>query len=194
MKDKYGYSRVGYTDFLMNYEKKEHHSNLVRWLVDLTNCQDYLEIGVENGDCVYNVRDYVKRCVAVDVVDKMTDKKDIEFFHMKSDEFFEKNIDTFDIIFIDGDHDYEQVRKDFENAIKILNELGIIIMHDTDPIHFGLIHPAYCNDAYKIVEYIENEHPELNIITLPIHEAGLSIIMKKGERRVDRSWPKGRWK
>lgn len=188
MKDKYGYSRIGYTDFLLDYTKKDHHNNLLRWIVDLTNCQKYLEIGVEKGENIHLVRDYVKKCVGVDIVDQFDDKRGIDFYKMTSDDFFYQNKEKFDIIFIDGDHSIEQVIKDFENALRILNPLGIILMHDTDPISWHLTHVNYSNDTYKIVRYINDNHKELNMITLPIHEAGLTIIMRKNERRADPNW------
>lgn len=37
-----------------------------------------------------------------------------------------------DILFIDGDHSYEGVKKDFDLYSKILTSSGIIILHDTD--------------------------------------------------------------
>ena len=39
---------------------------------------------------------------------------------MSSDEFFLKNKDQFDIIFIDGLHVYEQVKRDIENSLIVL--------------------------------------------------------------------------
>lgn len=47
-----------------------------------------------------------------------------------SDLFFEKCSETFDLILIDGDHSYEQVKKDTENALKVIEKNGIIIWHD----------------------------------------------------------------
>lgn len=37
-----------------------------------------------------------------------------------------------DVLFIDGDHSYEGVKKDFDLYSTILSENGIIILHDTD--------------------------------------------------------------
>jgi hypothetical protein len=37
-----------------------------------------------------------------------------------------------DVVFIDGDHSYEGVKKDFDLYSKILTQNGIIILHDTD--------------------------------------------------------------
>ena len=38
-----------------------------------------------------------------------------------------------DFLFIDGDHSYEGVKKDFDLYQKIMGEFGIIAIHDTDP-------------------------------------------------------------
>jgi predicted O-methyltransferase YrrM len=37
-----------------------------------------------------------------------------------------------DVLFIDGDHSYEGVKKDFELYSTLLSDKGIIIIHDTD--------------------------------------------------------------
>ena len=37
-----------------------------------------------------------------------------------------------DVLYIDGDHSYEGVKKDFELYSMLLNDKGIIIIHDTD--------------------------------------------------------------
>jgi hypothetical protein len=46
--------------------------------------------------------------------------------------FFIRQDIKIDLLFIDGDHSYEGVKKDFELYSKILNDNGIIIIHDTD--------------------------------------------------------------
>ena len=43
------------------------------------------------------------------------------------------NKKNFDCIFIDGLHEYKQVRKDIINSLKFLNKNGIIILHDCLP-------------------------------------------------------------
>ena len=54
-------------------------------------------------------------------------------FRGTSDEFFSKNNEKFDCIFIDGLHEYEQVCRDISNSLKILNKNGIILLHDCLP-------------------------------------------------------------
>ncbi len=42
---------------------------------------------------------------------------------------------SFDFIFIDGDHSYEGVKRDFELYRPLLSERGYIGFHDIDPVH-----------------------------------------------------------
>ena len=181
MKDEYGFSTV-YN--INNYKKLEHYSDLIRWIVKLTNCKKYLEIGVRDGENIYNIRDSVDFCEGVDIVDQIPDKNKIIFNLLTSDEFFEKNTNNYDVIFIDADHSFKQVKIDFEKSLKILNKYGIIVLHDTDPIEQWLLQPHLCNDAYKMIDYIYAYHPELNVITFPIHETGLSFVMRREDRRI----------
>ena len=43
-----------------------------------------------------------------------------------------------DILFIDGSHDYESVKRDFENWSQFVKPNGIILMHDIDVPNFGV--------------------------------------------------------
>ena len=52
---------------------------------------------------------------------------------MTSDEYFKKFKDKFDLIFIDGLHHYNQVKKDINNSINFLSENGVILLHDCLP-------------------------------------------------------------
>tara|TARA_B100000886_G_scaffold289655_1_gene214822 strand:+ start:442 stop:792 length:351 start_codon:yes stop_codon:yes gene_type:complete len=49
---------------------------------------------------------------------------------MTSDDFFRINKNKFDVIFIDGLHEYQQVVNDIENSLGCLNENGVILLHD----------------------------------------------------------------
>jgi predicted O-methyltransferase YrrM len=52
------------------------------------------------------------------------------FHHMPSDKYFEECKKEYDIIYIDGDHSYEQTKRDVNNAWKFIKEGGVIIGHD----------------------------------------------------------------
>lgn len=181
MRDEYGFSTVY---GIMGYKRLEHFSNIIKWVVKLTNCKKYLEIGVRTGENIYEIRNFVELCEGVDMIDEIVDKDKIVFNKMSSDEFFKVNSNTYDVIFIDADHNFNQVKKDLENSLKILNKYGIIILHDTDPIENFLLENNFCSDSYKIVDYIYSHHPELNIINFPIHETGLTFVMRREDRRV----------
>ena len=112
----------------------------------------YLEIGSFEGISAYFIYTFLKNknihCVDTwqgsDEHGKDTNFKDVEFkfdnnlknienlikYKSTSDSFFDKNQNSFDIIYIDGLHRYHQVKKDLNNALKYLKEDGIIICDD----------------------------------------------------------------
>lgn len=122
---------------------------LINHLISLRNYKSYLEIGLNCPDHNYNhiVVDH-KECVDPYGDYEFKDRDDysennlpddikaVLTYHMTSDEMFEKMpMDKkFDIIFIDGLHQAEQVLKDAKNSLLHLNEGGIILMHDCLPI------------------------------------------------------------
>lgn len=169
--------------FLGNQGNAFHHKFLIREIVRLVGCETYLELGVYDGETLDYIRPVVKRALGVDCVDKRINK-DSEFYLMTTDDFFINgpNINI-DVGFIDADHRFESAKKDLENMLLRLNKYGIIICHDSDPINEQYTDPGYCGDSYKLIDYIYEEHPELNVITLPVTETGISIIMRKCDRR-----------
>lgn len=51
-----------------------------------------------------------------------------------SDDFFSSHPDAkFDLIFVDGDHRFQQVEKDVRNAVQRINAGGAVVMHDCYP-------------------------------------------------------------
>jgi hypothetical protein len=106
-----------------------NRTDLLNHLATKYDLKRYLEIGVQvpalNFDkikCEYKV--------GVD-----PDPMAMTTYTMTSDQFFKTfaHQHVFDLIFIDGLHTAEQVRKDFENALKILSPKGFIVMHDCNP-------------------------------------------------------------
>ena len=100
-----------------------------------------------------------------------------------TNEFFKNQKDTFDIIFIDANHDYEAVKEDFDNSIKILNENGIILLDDTDPLYQYLTHTTRCSNSYLMNDYIRTNYTDLDIIVLPILLKGMTLVTKKRNPR-----------
>ena len=52
---------------------------------------------------------------------------------MTSDDYFSNHDEKFDIIFIDGLHEGQQVKRDIENSLNVLNKNGHILLHDMNP-------------------------------------------------------------
>ena len=52
---------------------------------------------------------------------------------MTSDEFFKNNTEYFDLIFIDGLHEANQVFRDMMHALRWLRPNGTILLHDCNP-------------------------------------------------------------
>lgn len=102
------------------------HYDVIPYVANKISAQSYLEIGCASDDCFRLIE--AKHKVGVDPVRGGTHK-------MTSDQFFTENKETFDVIFVDGMHKYEQVIKDVDNALEILNPNGIIFMHDVLPAH-----------------------------------------------------------
>ena len=159
------------------------HELVILHMMHKMNCQNYLELGIYKGEVILNVCKFASNCVGVDVIDYIGENKPFNFINSTTDEFFKNNTQNFDVIFIDADHKYESCIKDLENSLKILNYNGIIFIHDTDPITEKYTASGYCGDSYKINNYIYENHKELDLITLPLTEAGLSIIKRKSENR-----------
>jgi len=57
-------------------------------------------------------------------------KSNIKFFKTTSDNFFKNNKNFYNLIYIDGSHEYTQVKKDFVNALNCIEKKGYIICDD----------------------------------------------------------------
>lgn len=64
--------------------------------------------------------------------------KNVSMYVDGSDVFFDQNTDTFDLVFVDGDHSYEQSRRDIVNSLERLRPNGLVLVDDYDT-HQGVI-------------------------------------------------------
>ena len=113
---------IGQLNFI--FEDKPNRSEIIQNIIDQKKYNSYLEIRCFSNELFNSVN--IKNKIGVDPVSGGT-------LRMTSDDFFMKNKDFFDIIFIDGLHHYEQVKKDIENSLKFLNKSGVILLHDCLP-------------------------------------------------------------
>lgn len=164
------------------------HTNIVTALAIEARPDVYVELGVAEGYTINKVVDYVGKAIGVDSDNnsKLLLNKKIEFYNMTTDNFFEamKNSLKIDMLFIDANHDYDQALKDFINFSSIVNENGLIMMHDTFPIDERHIIKGRCSDSWRVAVYIrKNFNKDFEIMTIPIHP-GISIIRKANKQLI----------
>ena len=99
-----------------------------------------------------------------------------------SDEFFKQNKQNFDCIFIDGLHTYKQVKNDILNSIKVLNEDGVILVHDCLPTNFYQQAVPRCKmlwtgDVWKSIVELRTKD-NINVCVCRI-DMGVGIIKKR---------------
>ena len=123
---------------------------LLKGIAQKINAQNYFEIGTWRGESVANVADVVPECVTLNLSRK-------EILAFRNDEryadahaFFSKPLDNvthlegnsqefdftpykgrFDMVFIDGDHHHQAVKKDTQSAFELLrDDNSVIVWHD----------------------------------------------------------------
>jgi len=156
-----------------NFPKDYYRWDLINYLIEKKNYKNYLEIGCDQNQLFSKVK--INNKIGVDPESGGN-------IRTTSDNFFSDNTKKFDIIFIDGLHVYEQVKKDIINSVKCLNENGIILVHDCMPESLAKqavprFKMKWNGDVWKaIVDLRQNE--ELDIHTCEIDE-GIGVIQKK---------------
>jgi len=158
------------------------YRNLICEIVRTTDCKKYLELGVCRGELFQMVGKFCSDITGVDIIDNRTHKIG-KFFHMKTEDFFKQNKETFDIIFIDASHKIEDVVNDLKNSVAALNSNGLILLHDTDPINGSLINENgdFCGDAVKL-NFMDFEN--LSFVTMPVGDEGVTVVRRKRETRA----------
>ena len=175
------FKKIYYKTFIENFKGKLEYDfpdnyyrwDLIEYLIKKNNYTNYLEIGCDQNQLFSKVA--VKNKIGVDPVSGGNIRK-------TSDVFFKDNKDKFDIVFIDGLHTYEQVKKDILNSVNCLNENGIILVHDCMPDSLGKqAVPRYKmqwnGDVWKAIVDLRQKE-DLDIYTCEMDQ-GIGIITKK---------------
>ena len=179
-------NKIYYLLFKENHKGKliyNFPSNFYRWdmidyLIKKNNYKKYLEIGCDQNQLFSKINIQTK--IGVDPISggNVRDTSDI---------FFKKNKEKFDIIFIDGLHIYDQVKKDILNSIKCLNDGGIVLVHDCLPDAMSKqAVPRYelqwNGDVWKAIVDLR-QNPNFEIYTCEIDQ-GIGIIKKNKNTSV----------
>ena len=175
------FRKIYYKLFIENFKGKLNYNfteNFYRWdlieyLIKKNNYKNYLEIGCDKNQLFSKVN--IDNKIGVDPVSGGNVRK-------TSDDFFKENKSNFDIVFIDGLHTYEQVKKDILNSVNCLLDEGIILVHDCMPDSIGKqAVPRYKmqwnGDVWKAIVDLR-QYENLEIYTCEIDQ-GIGIITKK---------------
>jgi len=168
----------------------DHHAPVIGMLASIYKPKVYVELGLHVGETFVKVQPHAEKLYGVDIsqntyLESLKRFHNVNIHYCTTDLFFDNFSEKIDMAFIDADHCIEGAKRDFDNVLSRLSPGGIILLHDTDPETDDLIRPDRCGDSYKIVAMLE-DNPNVNILTLPLTNAGLSIVTKKNETRTAR--------
>eukprot|EP01047_Picozoa_sp_COSAG01_P102185 COSAG01_NODE_31809_length_591_cov_0.727642_1_plen_182_part_01 len=164
--------------------------DFINALIKKNKYNTYLEIGVRDNRCFDKIK--IKDKSGVDPMKDEWEKnmradwdheKVFVKYRMTSDEYFANHTDKYDIIFIDGLHENEQVYRDIQNSLKVLNPNGSIIMHDCLPEkEEHQIVPRKSNywngDVWKAFVRVRNERTDVEMSVIDT-DCGLGFIQFK---------------
>ena len=114
-------------------QKEKEFTELMK-IIKENNYKSLLEIGAYSNGCTYAFSQLCENVISVDLEHKSTERlKNVKYITGNSQDINIKNKlknKKFDVIFIDGDHTYDGVKKDFQLYSELINENGIICFHD----------------------------------------------------------------
>jgi predicted O-methyltransferase YrrM len=85
-----------------------------------------------------------------------------------------------DFLFIDGNHNYEDVRQDFENYVGFLNDPGLVAFHDINPDYltrFGKRTCSHAGEVYRFWVEVKMKYSHTECIDNPDEDGfGIGIL------------------
>lgn len=149
-------------------------------LIERGGYTKYLEIGLSTGDCYREIKCDMKRWI-----DPQPLCQEPGGIYMPSDDAFAAmdEDDKYDLIFIDGDHRWEQVARDIDNSVQRLSFRGTIVMHDCNPQteRAQLPYPTtgdWNGDVWKAYVLKRRELRDSHVMMVVDTDQGLGIIRR----------------
>jgi len=179
---------------------------VIQKIIDTLNSKCYLEIGVQYGANLFRINVQCK--IAVDpnfsflnfrtlgLFLKYNKRAHITYHRCTSDEYFDhiEPGSTFDLVFVDGLHTYDQSLRDVNNALNYLSEGGLVLLHDCNPGTEAEACPAqscqqaaeyklpgwtgvWCGDVWKTICNLRAFRDDLNVFVLDC-DLGVGVITR----------------
>lgn len=165
--------------------------DVINYLILTYGLTSYLEIGVQHpANCFDKIKAKNKFGVDPDPKELPAHPFSLSIYRGTSDEYFNcpcGRDHRYDIVFIDGLHHAEQVKKDFENALARLNPGGFIVLHDANPTNkTWTLRPrvsrVWTGDVYKFICSL-HDADDIEYYTLDF-DYGVTVAQPVDYRRV----------
>lgn len=130
----------------------------------------YLELGIGNGQNFSGIKCQNKFCVDINGTASYTGTTDNFFSGLTSPV-------KWDIIFIDANHDYEYVVRDWNNSVDRCNKW--LLLHDMVPPTPGHTHRDLCSDSYKVLYHIL-KYEKFKVYTMDVNYGFTLVYMPAG--------------
>jgi len=148
----------------------------------------YMELGIKAGYTFNQLSPLVKRAIAVDAAahEDVIINKNVEYHIMTTDDFSEIWTDPIDFLFIDALHEKEQVLRDFNHfAPFVVENTGVIALHDTYPVQKSLLEEGRCWNAWEAAWELRTNpvYSDYEFFTIPGPYAGLTL-MRRAKKQV----------
>jgi hypothetical protein len=162
---------------------------VLRWMHEDLRPATYVEIGIHAGCSLAAVQSQTL-AIGIDPEPRQDGRwpRGCRIFPLASSEFFATQDlrqilggKAVDFAFIDGCHLFEQVLEDLCNLERYIASTGVIAVHDTVPLDRVTSARArttefYTGDVWKIVPYLRQYRPELEVVTVTAAPTGLTLI------------------
>jgi hypothetical protein len=98
----------------------------------------------------------------------------------------------FDVIFIDGDHSFDQSLRDVDNSLTMLANGGVILLHDCNPPSAAAASPdpagagdgPWCGDVWKTIAHLRATRDDLRVRVLDT-DCGVGVIERGESELID---------
>lgn len=161
--------------------KNKTRTDIINDLIKKNKYKSFLEIGYQSGVNFDGVKCKFK--TSVDPFPLRTDEP--KLIIKTSDDFFNDSAYIFNIVFIDGSHMCEQVRKDIINASKSLTKQGCIVCHDLLPPNEKAAGREICDstwngDCFRAAVGFAKKYPDVEMY---VHKDdwGVGVIFPNGQ-------------
>jgi predicted O-methyltransferase YrrM len=174
----YIFSEKFYKKLDFEWHKYPSRCQIIQQTINRKSYKRYLEIGCDQNQLFSKIKIEIK--IGVDPVSGGNIRE-------TSDNFFKKNNIKFDIIFIDGLHEFDQVKKDINNSLLFLNDGGVIFLHDCMPRDFFYQAVPRSRSAWNgnVWKNIVESRTKPEIDTYVIHaDQGIGMILKRPNRKL----------